>query len=540
MKWPQIPTDRSALSITDLLAFARSIKATATKELANVALSAEDQAEVAEYLAIRLALIDEANAKKAAAAALAALAADDTDEEPEPEPEPVVEAAADPEPESEPVVEAATAPSVKIPTTFGPATEVTPPVKGRITPGYLQAVDGVQGKQAGESFASWQELALSAVTRAESLRANADGRYPVAVINAKYAKDRQLTDSLSMNMAKFEPDEITAAFCAPATPYYDLHCANSLSRPVFNSLPQFQAPRGRVSVMSSPTLAAVTAGYGVWTDTDDDNANKTKDCATIVCGTPTEYKMYGVWRCLTVKNLIAMTYPELVEAHLNRLGAAHARLAEQTLLNAMFAGTTSIAAQRLGYGATTTILSTVLNYLALYQETQRWDGPGEMEAWAPRWVLWGIKMDLFRRRQLTSDVPRVATDAEIDALFRNVGVNIHWFMDTPSWSVAIPSVGASTLNLIPQTVQILVAPRGKFALIDRGQLQIGVTGNGMYRDNTSNSKNQFTFFFENFEGIVNTTSCPAHTIDIQTCWNGAQIDDIVINCQGGDEVGYQS
>ena len=84
--------------------------------------------------------------------------------------------------------------------------------------------------------------------------------------------------------------------------------------------------------------------------------------------------------------------------------------------------------------------------------------------------------------------------------------------------------------------------RGDLGLAEarRGELAIGVTGNNIYRDNQSNSRNEFTMFFENFEGIVNTTSCPAHILDIPACWSGVQIDDIAINCQGGDEVGYQS
>ena len=135
---------------------------------------------------------------------------------------------------------------------------------------------------------------------------------------------------------RFEPDEITAALCAPATPYYGLACANVLRRPVFNSLPQFQAPRMKVSIPESPSLSDIVTGVGQWTAEDDADADAVKlACQTIACGTPTEYVMYGVYRCLTIKNMLAMSNPELVEAYLNRLGAAHARLAEQLLLNAM-------------------------------------------------------------------------------------------------------------------------------------------------------------------------------------------------------------
>ena len=97
---------------------------------------------------------------------------------------------------------------------------------------------------------------------------------------------------------------------------------------------------------------------------------------------------------------------------------------------------------------------------------------------------------------------------------------------------AFEGVG-NQLGAFNRSAELLVAPRGKFAVMDRGELNIGVTGNGMYRDNTSNSRNEFTFFFENFEGLVDTESCPAHTLMFDDlCWNGRQIQDVLVGCSG--------
>jgi hypothetical protein len=88
---------------------------------------------------------------------------------------------------------------------------------------------------------------------------------------------------------------------------------------------------------------------------------------------------------------------------------------------------------------------------------------------------------------------------------------------------------------------MLVAPRGKFARMDGGNLTIGVTGNNIYRDNSSNARNRFTMFWESFEGVVNTDSCPAHIVEINNiCWNGQQIADVVLDCEGQDEPGLGS
>jgi len=414
------------------------------------------------------------------------------------------------------------------------------PAGERLAPQYLQATRLASGKEVGEAFESWAELAQACLDRAPSVAAGSTDKHTLAGIKATYPESRRLSDDMFVNLTKFENSaELTAAFCAPATPYYNLACMNTVRRPVFNSLPGFQAPRMRVTIMSSPSLSDIDSGFGQWEDTDDDDAAARKTPITIECGSPTTYKMYGVWRAMTVKNLMAMSYPELVEAWLNRLHAAHSRLAETLLLDAMGSGATEITAPRLGYGASVSITSTILNYLTLYRETQRWDIAGNMEAWTHRFVLDGMKIDIMRRRR-TDGGFGVPSDGEIERMFREVGVNIHWFIDTPTWGNPIPAVGASTLNLLPQTVDILIAPPGKFALMDRGELSIGVTGDHLYRDNSSNEQNQFTLFWENFEGVVNTTSCPAHILSIPVCWNGVQADDVVMNCQGGDEAGYQS
>jgi hypothetical protein len=238
--------------------------------------------------------------------------------------------------------------------------------------------------------------------------------------------------------------------------------------------------------------------------------------------------------------MMAMTYPELVEAYLNRLGAAQARFAEELMLNAMATGCTDVLAPGLGYGGSVSITSTIMNYLALYQETQRWDLPNGMHAWAPRWLLWAMKIDIMRRRRVDTGFS-VPSDAQIEGMLRDVGINVTWFIDRPTWAVAVAAIHTgNSLNPLPPSVDIMLAPPGKFAAIDRGELAIGVTGNNIYRDNESNKRNQFTFFFENFEGVVDASCEPAHILTIPACWNGVQIDDIVMTCDGKDETGYQS
>ena len=195
---------------------------------------------------------------------------------------------------------------------------------------------------------------------------------------------------------------------------------------------------------------------------------------------------------------------------------------------------TAITGETLGYGAAVSTATQILEVLTLHQERERWDSMG-MEGWMPRWVRSALKMDIMRRRN-TTGIMQVPTDEAIDQMFRNVGVNPHWFIDTPTWAAAVPGpVSGGIKNNVPDTIDILLAPRGKFGVMDRGQLNIGVTGNNIYRDNSSNASNQFTMFFENFEGVVNTDSCPAYLLELPNlCYNGVQIDDLALACDGGE------
>jgi hypothetical protein len=454
------------------------------------------------------------------------------------EPEVEVEASTteeEPEPEEEPEVEASVVTTTEVETQV--ETVEAPAPSGS---GWFATPDGANAiaQESGYEFVDFRELAEAVRTRADSIQSGSDVKHVIAQQRGNFDDSQDLTDDAMFNLQRLQDqEEITAAMCAPLTPLYDLSCANTMRRPVANGLPQFRLrpDRGGFTVYPSPTLSDITTGYGQWTSSDDFDSEALKTCQTITCSSPVEYEIYGVYRCLTVKHLVQMTFPEIVEAYLNRLGAAWARFAETLLLEAMGTGTTTVASADLGYGGTTTILSTILGYLGLYQESERWDN-GVMDAWMPRWVLYAIKTDMMRRRRTDGGQNLVPSDDAINALFRDAGVEPHWFMDRPSWATPVPNVAVNgVLNFFPRSVEILVHPRGKFALMDRGNLNIGVTGNNQYRVDDDLLRNQFRFFFESFEGVINTNTCPAHTIQIDTtCWSGVQIDDVVLGCAGED------
>ncbi len=418
----------------------------------------------------------------------------------------------------------------------------TPTIQTPTGTGWLST--GIGGTERGTEFASMAELGEIVQ---DVMAAMADGdntKTTIARMPSAMPEDRILDQSrLFTDLAELTSgdDEIQAAFCPPLTPLYDLSCANVTRRPVFGGLPQYQpdANRGGFRVPESPSLFDITGGFGQWTSVNDADLEAIKAaCQTISCVNWNDFEWYGTYRCLKVRNMMQMTFPELVAAYLNRLQARWARYAEVLLLEQMGTASTSVDGIPQAYGANVSLHRNILNYLGKYADIERWDTP-QMDAWMPRWLLWALRMDMVSRRRDGGYVN--ASEETVNAAFRDVGVEPHWYMDRPSW--ATPSAPLSvngTLTQFPSSVEILLHRRGKFAVMDKGELTVGLGGNPI-RIEDDLRRNQATFFFESFEGLIDTDSCPAHLLTVEgLCYNGRQIADAQIECEGYDLVGVGS
>jgi hypothetical protein len=392
----------------------------------------------------------------------------------------------------------------------------------------MRAMPGVRGYQAGQEIGSWTDLAAALIERHRDVGEGGSGeKFPVASIQAHFPEDRVLSSTdAAMNNRNLGVglEGLTAAMCAPVEPYYGLSCQSSTMRPVLNSLGRFLAPRGGVTVYPNPKLADVVNGRGLWTRADDANPSAEKLCAVIPCDTPNQWDIYGVWKCLTVTNMNAMTFPELVEAFLNRLTALQSRIAEIKLMDLAIASPNAVAltADADIYGATTGLMAMLDRLVALYREQERYDDMLRFDAWMPRWARNIIREDLIRQNNDDGGSPRIVTNAEIDMWFSSIGIDINWMMDTPTTGTLPPVVVAGALPEWPTDSQIIVTPKGNLRALDGGRLDIGVTPNNIYRDNESNRQNNFTMFFESFEGLIDF-GCDTWVVDINNfCPSGRQ------------------
>lgn len=543
-----IPADLSGLNLTAL----RELLATSRQEVRDAATSGEmTAAQLAEAHSMRdndwPRLTAEISARAAAepadaaeVSALADLLGDEPAAEPATEPaaeaatEPAAEAAA--EPAAEPAAELATEASAQRTSrgSLAAAQAITPPAASTSPTAWVTTRNtGSAGRELLDSLAVAREL----INAVENL-GTSDTKVPVAVMRARFAEGAALLENdAAANFRRFSPAEIQASLCAPAEPLYDLACYSSTVRPVANSLVARQAERGKVSVYPSPTLSDITTNatgnaVGVWTSADDTTPASEKGYTEITCGTPVTYEIYAVYRAIRVRELLLRTFPELVDAYLNKLEALWARTAEIQLLAAMFSGTTAVGltpADVEGYGATVATMRRIETLLSFHRDQERWEDGVQMNAYVPRWFLSALRLDQMSRRG--GSVPSVA---DINRQFADVGANLIPVMDRPSWQVAdgVMLNGSSELGRLPNQVKILLTPADKFAMMERGDLSVGVRGAGM-RDSALVSKNSSQIFYESFEGIVDLNSCPAYTVHMTGLkYSGHQIDDIILDGLG--------
>jgi len=385
-----------------------------------------------------------------------------------------------------------------------------------------RVLPGVPGFSADAPIDDRLDVAKALSAKWQTVAESGTGeRFAVVSIKAEYP---DFADFTSGNMSGLYNDSIVAA-CAPLEPYYGVGFYSSEARPVFNSMPKFNAPRGGVKIYSSPRFSSdlipADTGYGQWTSSDDNNESAEKnDCYDFECGSTTDYEVYGTYRCMNIRNLDAITFPELVAAHQNQLGSKWARYADRLLLDAMVA-TADIAVHASAiYGATRTILSRMDQIAAQYREKERLDDTPVLDVWLPRWVRNALREDVIRAAN-DSGVPEIVVDSVIASWFEDIGLVPHFTFDNPTSAGDLTAQAAGVVNGWPDSTWYVMSVRGNLGILDLGTINIGVSPNGSFRDSALTKRNRFQMFMESFEGLVNR-GAPVWRGNVTVLANGAQ------------------
>lgn len=362
---------------------------------------------------------------------------------------------------------------------------------------------------------SMSEAAKALIARRKSVKNSGnDGEFVlVASAEANYDDDHTLTGDWTSDQEKIRATTGTNAIiasggiCAPSEAWYGLELLSEACRPVKEALPSFSAARGGIRFMTPPSLSQLngsaritteaqdTAGYNL--DGDHSSLVDPKPSVHVTCGQINEVVVDAISSILTVGNMNARTYPELVQTWTSLAAARHSQVAEINLLDKIAAASTAVTAAKV-YGATRSLLSTVDQALAGYVSRHRICNGIDIRVMFPSWVKNLIRTDLTRQAPGDGLEHFYVSDGEIQQWFTARGVSVSFYQDSATsagQSYGTQSAGAVTDY--PGTVKWYLWAEGTFIFLDGGTLDLGLV-----RDSTLNSINDYSLFVETFENLV--------------------------------------
>jgi hypothetical protein len=330
------------------------------------------------------------------------------------------------------------------------------------------------------------------------------GRSRVATVSweDQYPAERRLgTDPISnsaMVAAVASADSITASggFCAPLNVRYDVPSFTSDERPLRDALPAFLANRGGLTYMRPPSVADLADGVTIWTSSNDQNpTNPTqKQYHQVVCATVEEVALEAVVKSARFGNFSALSHPEIIQANLTALGAAHARVCEQQLVTAMSSQSTAVTAGTI-LGATRDLLAALDRAGAELRNRFRTPPDFPLRVVAPDWLKDMLRTDLAREHPGATAERLAVADAEIETFLRVRNITPIWWLDASTTNFATQGVAA--LLGWPSTVTLVLYIEGSFQFLDGGSLDLGIV-----RDSVLNETNDAMVFAEVFESVA--------------------------------------
>lgn len=308
------------------------------------------------------------------------------------------------------------------------------------------------------------------------------------------------------------PEALVASggLCAPVTPYYELQYISTAARPVRDAVPSFNAVRGGLRFAAPPVIGDVT-GVGVKTAAQDAAGGTfaTKTTQVVSCPSFSEVDLEMIYHSVQFGNLNSRAWPEQIAQFNDLVMAAHARVAEEALLD--YIDSTSTAVTDAGnYGAYSGLQNAIAYAAAGIRSRNRMPLDAKLRVLLPGWVGDLIAADLTNR-QFPSDFRYTRDD--VKALLSKNDVIVDYYLDTATGGGQIfGAQSAGALLRFPATVIWYIFPEGSYLFLDGGTLELGIV-----RDSTLNSTNDFQIWGESFEAMafigaeslkVTSTVCP--------------------------------
>ena len=335
-----------------------------------------------------------------------------------------------------------------------------------------------------------------------------------------------------------------AGWCAPSQNDYDL-CTNWAAGVGLLDLPTLTASRGGINYTDEPDFPtiyanAVAAGGGSNLLTEAQViADTAKTCSVLPCPTFEDRRLDVAALCIRASFLQQAGYPEVVNAWIDGLMAAHEQEINRNIIAQILtrAGAATVFAHpdpEPAGGPGDSFTSSILAAVELAREDlmYRFMLPrnSTIEVVFPFWVLAQIRADLSRRTGV--DMLNVS-DAQISSYFTLRGARVQFvrgwqdgLITGGALNAAFPGGDAATpfMTALPQTVDFLAWPAGSVVLAR----QDVVTLTNVH-DAASLAQNLFTALFTE-EGYAPLFPCPGQRLYTVAGCVGGITGAASINC----------
>lgn len=357
-----------------------------------------------------------------------------------------------------------------------------------------------------------------------------DAEESTAKIEALTASSVEETQAVLRKLARARTDDILdgsitadGGLCAPLNVSYDVFDLGTEVRPIRDALIRFNATRGGIRFMTSPTLADVAGGGAgasvlVMTEAQDAAGNVDKPCLVLDCGEEVEEKVDAVTACVQIGNWSYLSYRERFDAQVRLVGVHHARQAEINLWNRLVANSKAVTGTTPVLGISRDVTNQLVRRAALMRNLHRVAKNTPVRLIAP-----DILFEMFaedRRNQLPGDSAVATAEAE----FRRE-LAMHNIALTLSPDIEIAGVQAEgELDQWPATLEFLMFFEGTHLFLDMGRLDFG-----LFRDSVLNTSNNLRQMYETFEGIA-TPGFESDHITLDVCATGATSGTVDVPC----------
>lgn len=287
----------------------------------------------------------------------------------------------------------------------------------------------------------------------------------------------------------------SGGLCAPLEPIYSMPNFASMARPVRDGLPSFQAERGGVNVPAATSIGDITTAITTIEESDDalGGTYATKSCQDLTCPAYTEVPVTIISHCREYGNLNARAWPEKI-AHENDLTmAAHARVAENYLLDRIKTLSINVTQAEV-LGAFGDLVHAITKASAGIRYRLRMERSARFRVLMPQYVP-----DLLAADFAYTQFDRVQPQDAAAALLNRYGISVTYYLDdvTGGTAQSFADETANAMDDFPDDIQWAIFPEGQFIHVDSGSLELGIV-----RDSTLNSTNDFQLFGETFENVA--------------------------------------